>query len=84
MGAAAFRQLRETQGITLDGTYSGKAMAALLSDANKAGLRGKVVLFWDTCNARPLWDSVPLPGYHELPSCFHTYFENPVQPLDRQ
>ncbi|MCC6695606.1 MAG: pyridoxal-phosphate dependent enzyme [Candidatus Hydrogenedentes bacterium] len=83
-GMDAIRLLRETEGVALDGTYSGKAMAALLSDANKGNLRGKVVLFWDTYNSRPVWDTVPLPEYHQLPHRFHKYFENPVQPLDSQ
>lgn len=84
MGAAAFCFMRKTEGITLDGNDSGKAMAALVSDARKGGLKGKSVPFWDTYNSRPACDSIPLPEYHQLPECFHMHFEKPVQPLDQQ
>ena len=83
-GMDAIALLHKTEGVTLDGTYSGKAMAALVSDAQQGELSNRPILFWDTYNSQPIWDSVPLPGYHELPGRFHRYFENPVQPLDRQ
>ena len=41
-------------GITLDSTYSGKAMAALLSDAADPRYAGQSRLFWNTYNSRVL------------------------------
>jgi 1-aminocyclopropane-1-carboxylate deaminase/D-cysteine desulfhydrase-like pyridoxal-dependent ACC family enzyme len=62
-------------GLTLDTTYTGKAMAALLHDlgSNSAGSSN---LFWNTYNSRPLPVSdagcPPLAG---LPKEFERYFE---------
>ena len=82
-GMDAIRLLQETEGVTLDGTYSGKAMAAMVSDAKDGMLSERPILFWDTYNSRPVWNTVDLPDYHQLPQCLHRHFEDPVQPLDR-
>ncbi len=81
-GMDAIRLLRETEDIGLDGTYSGKAFAALLHDAKKGMLGGKTVLFWDTFNSRDPWSALGELDYTHLPKRFHRYFEEPVQPLD--
>jgi 1-aminocyclopropane-1-carboxylate deaminase/D-cysteine desulfhydrase-like pyridoxal-dependent ACC family enzyme len=52
--ARAIRLARETEGLDLEGTYSGRAFAALAADAAEGRLRGKTILFWDTHNAYPL------------------------------
>ena len=80
-GMAAVRLMNETEGINLDGTYTGKTLAALIADAKAGKLKGKTVLFWNTYNSRDLKTST-LADYHELPQDFHSYFENPPQPLD--
>ncbi|MGI9219674.1 MAG: 1-aminocyclopropane-1-carboxylate deaminase/D-cysteine desulfhydrase [Woeseiaceae bacterium] len=41
-------------GLTLDTTYSGKAMAALLHDVSQTAIGGKNLLFWNTHNSRVL------------------------------
>jgi D-cysteine desulfhydrase len=64
-------------GLALDSTYSGKALAALLSDL-AAGRAGRP-LFWNTANAVPL--SVPqdsLPDFARLPAEFARYFAEGV------
>ncbi len=81
-GVEAVRLLDETEGIRLDGTYTGKALAALLCDARSGALAGQTVLFWNTYNSRPFWESMPPIDYHSLPRTLHRYFEGPVQPLD--
>jgi D-cysteine desulfhydrase len=81
-GMDAIRLLREHEGIVLDGTYSGKAFAALVSDARAGKLAGKSVIFWNTFNSRDPWSSLPELDYRRLPRRFHRYFEDPVQPLD--
>lgn len=76
--------MRDREGIELDGTYTGKTMAALIDDARNRSLRGKSVLFWNTLNSRSLYESISNIDYRELPRCFHRYFEDDVQPLDRR
>ena len=75
--------MRECEGIKLDGTYTGKTLAALIADARNGSLRGKSVLFWNTLNSRCLQESISSLDYHDLPRSFHRYFEEEVQPLDR-
>jgi D-cysteine desulfhydrase len=81
--ADAVRILRETEGIPLEGTYTGKAFAALSADAAKGALKGKNVLFWNTYNSRDLSGLVAGQDYHDLPKSLHPYFEQDVQPLDK-
>ena len=45
-------------GVRLETTYTGKAMAALLADAETDALGGRRVLFWDTYSSAPM----PAPG----------------------
>jgi 1-aminocyclopropane-1-carboxylate deaminase/D-cysteine desulfhydrase-like pyridoxal-dependent ACC family enzyme len=46
--------LAEQSGLHLEGTYTGKALAALIADARAGRLDGERVLFWNTYNSRPL------------------------------
>ena len=51
-GERAITLAAETEGMTLEPTYTGKTLAALLDDTKR--LDGKVVLFWNSQNSRPL------------------------------
>lgn len=51
-GERAITLAAETEGMALEPTYTGKTLAALLDDATR--LAGKVVLFWNSQNSRPL------------------------------
>lgn len=82
-GMEAVSLMREREGIKLDGTYTGKALAALRHDASSGRLQGKAVLFWNTLNSRDFSDVISSIDYHRLPLPFHRYFEEEVQPLDR-
>ena len=82
-GIEAIARVKECAGIKLEGTYTGKTMAALIDDAKNGGLQDKVVLFWNTANSRDFSDVISTIDYHSLPRCFHRYFEEEVQPLDR-
>ena len=82
-GMAAVSLMRKCEGIKLDGTYTGKALAALKHDAKGESLRGKVVLFWNTLNSKDFSDAISDVDYRDLPRRFHRYFEEEVQPLDR-
>jgi len=82
-GMEAVSLMREREGIKLDGTYTGKTLAALIDDAKSGSLRGRTVLFWNTLNSRDFSDEISSIDYHSLPRDFHRYFETEVQPLDR-
>jgi 1-aminocyclopropane-1-carboxylate deaminase/D-cysteine desulfhydrase-like pyridoxal-dependent ACC family enzyme len=81
-GIEALRLMEKTEDIKLDGTYTGKTFAALLSDAEKENLNGKTIMFWNTLNSRDFSDAIRDIDYHRLPRVFHRYFEEGLQPLD--
>ncbi|MBM4271329.1 MAG: pyridoxal-phosphate dependent enzyme [Deltaproteobacteria bacterium] len=76
--------LRESDGIILDGTYTGKAGAAFLDHAASYVDKGEILLFWNTKNSRPFPGEVLSGDYRRLPEPFHRYFIDPVQPLDQE
>ncbi len=78
-GIHAIRLLGEMEGIQLDGTYTGKAMAALLQDATSGLLKGKTVLFWNTLNAYDFSEKTKDVDYRILPKKVHRFFETEVQ-----
>ncbi len=82
-GMTAVRRMKDLEGVTLDGTYTGKTLAALERDAARGVLANKSVLLWNTYNSQPLAESTSELDYHRLPACFHVYFESNVQALDR-
>jgi D-cysteine desulfhydrase len=82
IGMAAVRKVKENIHIKIEGTYTGKCVAALLHDLDTGALDGKVALFWNTYNAHDLVAVVEGVDYQDLPKAFHRYFEEPVQPLD--
>ena len=69
-GKAAITLFKEHTGITLEPTYTGKTLAALIDAAPK--LSGEVVVFWNTFNSRKL----DLRGarVRDLPATFQDYF----------
>lgn len=75
--------MANSEGIELDGTYTGKAMAAIINQFKDHGKRNEVTLFWNTYNARDFLGTIKEIDYHQLPQPFHCYFEEDVQPLDR-
>jgi len=79
----AVKHMRETEGVKLEGTYTGKTLAALLGDLKAGRLRGKTVLFWNTYNSQDFRNEIEGMDYHRLPRAFHRYFEEEVQPLDQ-
>lgn len=80
-GMNAVKLMREKYAIQLEGTYTGKTLAALL-EADKNEHEGKVILFWDTLNSREPPEAVARCDYHSLPESLWFYFETPVQELD--
>ncbi len=82
-GMEAVERMGKNEGIKLEGTYTGKALAGLIDDVKKQDLRDKAVLFWNTYNSRDFSKDIAAIDYHQLPQCFHRYFEQEVQPLDK-
>jgi 1-aminocyclopropane-1-carboxylate deaminase/D-cysteine desulfhydrase-like pyridoxal-dependent ACC family enzyme len=83
-GMAAIDLVAKSEGIRLEGTYTGKAMAALIDHVRDHGKKDEVTLFWNTYNARDFSDAIKGIDYHQLPQSFHQYFEEDVQPLDKR
>lgn len=81
-GMEAVSLLKSTEGILLEGTYTGKAMAAMIADSLVGRLEGKVILFWNTFNSREFPAEAMERNYQRLPFPVQTYFEKPFQPLD--
>lgn len=79
---AAIRELKEVEGITLDGVYSGKAVCALFSWMYQS-LEDDPVLFWNTFCSDSFDSLTSTVDYTRLPVEFHRYFTEEVQPLDR-
>jgi len=83
-GLEAVSRVERYGGIKLEGTYTGKAFAALIDDGKKSSLRNKVILFWNTYNSMDFSGAIATIDYHQLPRCFHRYFEEEVQRLERE
>ncbi len=81
-GMAAVSLIKDLEGVNLEGTYTGKTLAAFIDDAKSGRLGSSTILFWNTLNSRDFSDAISNIDYHDLPSCFHHYFEDEVQPLD--
>jgi len=73
---AAIDLSRDALGLELEPTYTGKAMAALLHDAEQAQLRGASLMFWNTYNSSPLPEVPPSAiDLGQLPDEFKPYFD---------
>ena len=79
--AEAVRFMNEHLGLPLEGTYTGKALAAMMADGRSGKLRDKHVLFWNTYNSRDI-GPISSKDYRTLPGAFRRYFEDEIQPLD--
>jgi 1-aminocyclopropane-1-carboxylate deaminase/D-cysteine desulfhydrase-like pyridoxal-dependent ACC family enzyme len=81
-GKEARKVLKEHEDILLDGTYTAKAFAGTLDYIKKNKQKNEVVLFWDTYCGLDFSKQLSKLSYSTLGRCFHSYFENDVQPLD--
>lgn len=81
-GMEAVRCVAESDGIKLEGTYSGKTMAALIDDAREGKLAGKTTLFWNTYNSVDFGDRIEGRDFRRLPKAYHGYFTEDDQPLE--
>ncbi len=74
----AMVRMGDATGLALDGTYTGKACAALLAHLASGDTPGPL-LYWHTRNSRPYPPDALRRDYHELPRQLWRYFETPVQ-----
>ncbi|MFH1066031.1 MAG: pyridoxal-phosphate dependent enzyme [Nanoarchaeota archaeon] len=81
-GADALTLMKETERVKLEGTYTGKALSAIIKDAPVSVKNN--ILFWNTYNSSDISDIISSEDYHDIPEKFHRYFEQDVQPLDMQ
>jgi D-cysteine desulfhydrase len=73
---AAISIARESLGLELEPTYTGKAMAALLHDAGQAQHRDSLPMFWNTYNSSPLPETPESAiDLARLPEEFLRYFD---------
>lgn len=74
-GNAAVALFAETEGVALEGTYTGKTAAALIRDCRDSkDIKDAPILFWNTFNSHALPKQIAEIDHHELPRQFHCYF----------
>ena len=78
---AALTLFKQMENIKLEGTYSAKPVAAIIDDAATGKLQGKNILFWNTYCGIDFSHLFNAEDYKNLPTAFHKYFEEDVQPL---
>jgi 1-aminocyclopropane-1-carboxylate deaminase/D-cysteine desulfhydrase-like pyridoxal-dependent ACC family enzyme len=83
-GVEAVALAQDLEGIKLEGTYSGKAMAAFLDFMRPRARAHVPALFINTYNSRPLDPFLAgCPGPSILPSALQTYFRDDVAAVGR-
>lgn len=74
--AAAVALAKDDLCLSLETTYTGKAMAALLHDLESEEYAGETYLFWNTYNSRPLPVTGDKPASaNNIPNNFMRYFD---------
>ena len=73
----AIELLKVMENVTLEPTYTGKAMAGLIDNAQKEKLKlkDKTILFWNTYNSQDFSEILNKMDYHDLPKELHWVFE---------
>ncbi|MBK7973400.1 MAG: pyridoxal-phosphate dependent enzyme [Deltaproteobacteria bacterium] len=67
-GLDAQRRLAELEGLTLDTTYTAKAMAGMIEHVTQPSFRGKNVLFWHTLSSSPPTESAATLAAARIPA----------------
>jgi len=70
--------IHNTESVTLETTYTGKALAALIHDARHRKLSARRVVFWNTYNARPYPPAVANQSGSSLPDWAQRYLSNHI------
>ena len=69
----AVELIKATEGLTLENTYTGKAVAALVHDARESNGAGRTAVFWNTYNSRPYPTDLDSITADDLPEPFRRY-----------
>ncbi len=69
----AVELIKATEGLTLENTYTGKAVAALVHDARESKGAGRTAVFWNTYNSRPYPTNLDSITADDLPEPFRRY-----------
>lgn len=81
--AKAIELLQKHENIKLDGTYAGKAFAALINEALQGKFKDKTVLFWNTYSSGNYENFTSQVNYKNLPQELQYYFTTTLQTLDQ-
>ena len=77
----AVQEAKEFEGLVLEGTYTGKALAGAIA-MGKELRGGESILFVNTYNSTDLSPRIKDLDYHLLPKPFHRFFEKPYRELE--
>jgi len=69
----AVELIKATESLTLENTYTGKAIAALVHDARESSGAGRTAVFWNTYNSRPYPTDLDSITANDLPEPFRRY-----------
>ncbi len=82
-GVEAITLARELEALKLEGTYSGKTLAAMLEFTRAKDKRDAISLFINTYNSAPLEPLLKdCPGPEILPPAVRAYFEKKIAPVE--
>lgn len=73
-GIASVKIMEEMENIHLEGTYTGKTLAALFDWCKNKNISSKTILFWNTYNSQDMSNYISNISYTELPSSLQKYF----------
>lgn len=71
----AVQQIGDLEGLQLETTYTGKALAALIGDAKAGKLAGQKVMFWNTYNSQPAPDDLDKVSVETIPESLRHYLQ---------
>ncbi len=79
----AIKILQQAEDVKLDGSYAGKACAAMMHDIAHKKIQDKTILFWNSFCSGNFADIIGNSDYKALPKEYHLYFEVPMQEDDQ-
>jgi 1-aminocyclopropane-1-carboxylate deaminase/D-cysteine desulfhydrase-like pyridoxal-dependent ACC family enzyme len=73
----AVKLIKQSEGLNLETTYTGKALAALIRDARNGEIGGAATIFWNTYNSQPYPDGLEAISRDAVPEAFRHYLDAP-------
>jgi 1-aminocyclopropane-1-carboxylate deaminase/D-cysteine desulfhydrase-like pyridoxal-dependent ACC family enzyme len=74
--AEAVKLMQRGEGLKLETTYTGKALAALIHDARTGEIGNEPAVFWNTYNSRPCPPGLDAVSRDDLPAPFRHYLDD--------